>query len=85
MTPAGYVEKIPTYTAARWDGSEESAAWIMGVYGARATRQGEDILIEGPVHTDTLPQGMWVAIDDRVPAVPAVLTDEEFTRIYQAR
>lgn len=84
MTPATYVDKVPTYTACQWDGSEESAQWILGVYGAQASRTDDRIVIEGAVRPETLETGSWVIVGDNV-VVPLNLSDEDFRHNYQAR
>jgi hypothetical protein len=84
VTPGAYVARLPTYTAAQWDGSDEASAFIVSAYAGTARRQDADIVIAGAVHDSTLPQGSWVVVEDGQ-FTPTVMTDDWFTAHYVAK
>lgn len=63
MTPAAYVERVPTYSAVQWDGSPEAAAWIVGNYPG-ATQDGEEIVVRDSMdRVSPLDRDAWVILD----------------------
>lgn len=83
MNPTQYVERESTYTACQWDGSTESADWIVEAYQGAAARDGDDLVVQGPVHRRTLPQGMWVVRENHADASAIQADDETFHRFYR--
>jgi hypothetical protein len=82
VTPARYIDRRPTYTAAQWDGTEESATFILGAFAGSARRNDDgQIVVAGPTHDNVLDEGVWVYVDDRAPAGqrPYVMPDGAFT------
>lgn len=60
MTPATYVEKVQTFIAAQWDGSDESAGWILSVMPG-ATREDDTISVRDSMdRQQELPPDTWV-------------------------
>jgi hypothetical protein len=84
VTPASYVLKVPTFTAAQWDGSDDAATFIVMAYAGGARRQDEDMIIAGAVHDSTLPPGSWVVMEEGI-LTPSVMTDDWFTAHYVAK
>ncbi len=82
MTPAGYVEKVPTFTAVKWDGSQESADWILSVMPG-STRSGEEIVFRDSLDREQpLDRDVWVVLNPTF-GVANVVSDETFTAKYE--
>ncbi len=82
MTPVEYVEKVPTFTAAKWDGSDEVADWIVSVMPG-ATRSGEEIVFRDSLdRTVPLDRDVWVVLNPDF-GVANVVSDETFTAKYE--
>lgn len=82
MTPTRYVEKVPTFTAAQWDGSDEARDWITLIYADAAQLVDEDIVIAGPVHTVPLERGTWIVREDHEGAPPQQYDEYAFGRQF---
>ena len=80
--PAIYVERVRTYTAVQWDGSDEAATWIVANYEG-ATKDGDLLVVrdsmdrETPVDPDT-----WIVRNDATGAVSTYEPDD-FAARYQ--
>lgn len=85
MTPTAFVDRIPTFTAAQWDGSEESATFILDAFGAKARKDEQGgIVVAGVTGDFTLDPGTWVMTNDSAPAgaAPMMVSDVVFAQSY---
>ena len=85
MNPAQFVEKARTYTAVQWDGTDESAGWIVEQMPG-ATHTGDTITVRDSMDREQrLPDGVWVVLLADTGDGPAALAYDEatFTRMFQ--
>jgi hypothetical protein len=83
VSPAQYVVKVPTYTAVQWDGSDESATWILQTAYAGSRRSGDElVLLDSMDREFVLPAGSWV-VADTAGGEPRVLDEAAFAAAYE--
>lgn len=64
MTPATYVEKVPTFTAVQWDGTEESAGWVLEHAPGSEYDDGVLTVRDALDRRQVVPQGTWIVRED---------------------
>lgn len=82
MTPAGYVERPPAFTAVEWDGSSEAATWITGNFPG-ATYDGTSLTVRDSMDRESaLGEGSWIVRNDTTSTV-FEMAAEDFGRRFQ--
>lgn len=82
MTPKQYERRPQVFTAVAWDGSDESATWIVA-HWAGAYRDGEKIMVRDSLDREQeLPTGSWALLDDATGLVN-FMSDVEFRSRYR--
>ena len=84
MTPAGYVDKPSRYTAVQWDGTDESAAWIVENY-PYVRRDGEEIIVQDALDREhVLPASSWVVRQEGLgPGGTQYYDPQMFDRLFE--
>jgi hypothetical protein len=85
VNPTRFVEKAREYTAVQWDGSDESAAWIVEKMPG-TSYVGDTIVVRDPMdRQQELPAGSWVVLLAGTSDGPAALVYDEtsFERTFQ--
>ncbi len=81
--PAVFVERVATFTAVQWDGSEDSAAWIVAnVEGA--SQDGDQMIVRDSMdREEPIEAQFWVVKNDTTGDVVTIDPDTFAARYQQ--